>query len=139
MADDLTIMESIAWSKRCTMHPAHKAVCVEESENDVSRLGDIDSDWKAWVSPVFKGITFDTISAKHQEFKDAWKQSEWHQACYKAIEDTVFAQANLNITTCLCLGLGSFTGIQRKTKGHLRDVSLSQLVAFECWVDQLSG
>lgn len=133
------MMEAIEWSKRCTMHSHRIAVSAEESENRIFRLGDIDSDWKAWVSPVFQGITFDTISARHQGFKDAWKLSAWYHACYKAIEETVFAQASLNITTCMCLGLGSFTGIRRKSKGHGRDVSLSQLVAFECWVDQLSG
>ena len=131
MADDLTMMESIEWSKRCTMYSRGS-----DSENSIYRLGDTDSDWKAWVSPVFKGITFATVTARYQELTDAWKQSEWYQTCYNAIEKTVFAQANLNITTCMCLGLGSFTGITSKGNEYRRDKSLSQLVAFECWVDQ---
>ena len=139
MAEDPTTKELEAWADRCTEY-SKRTGSVGDAENRIERLGDVDSDWKAWVSPVYKGIiTFDTISARYQESKNAWLQSAWYQASYKAIEETVFAQANLNITTCMCLGLGSFTGIHGKRETDWRDRALSQLVAFECWVDQLSG
>lgn len=150
MADDWNDEEHEAFSKRwtckwldgchidvdgkCTAHSSHA-----DRKYKVIRLGEMDSDYEAWARPVLKDMTFNVITVKHQEFTRAWKKSSTYKACYRVIEETIFRQERLKITACMCLGLGSFTGVHHKKDGPAwRDRSLSQLVAFECWVDQLS-
>ena len=83
-------------------------------------------------------MSFDVVSASFDKLKEIWKASPCYKACYKAIEETVSKQEDLSINACMRLGLGSFTGIHLKFEYDYRECSLSQLVFFECWVDQLS-
>ena len=104
----------------------------------VARLKDIECNWDAWVSPVFKDMSFEVVSAKYDALKETWKNTSAYEAFRTAIEETVFKQEKLSINACMCLGLGSFTGIYSTSWTRLRHYSLSQLVLFECWVEQLS-
>ena len=133
MAEDMTELEQRERNERCSMR-VHRVLT---SKNELVRLKDIDSDWNAWVSPVFKGITFEVISTRHHEFTEAWKASSTYQACYKLLNEVMVRQEKLKITACMCLGLGSFTGIQPISGYDFRKAALSQLVAFEGWGDQL--
>ena len=102
----------------------------------ILRLKDIEFNRDAWVDPVSEAMSFDVVAADFDRLKETWKDSPSYKACYKVIEDTVFKQENLSISACMCLGLGSFTGVQRNVERNHH--SLSQLVVFECWMDQLS-
>ena len=107
--------------------------------NRVHRLSDGISDWKAWARPVFKGMNFDVITVKHQEYTNIWRGSEAYRASFNLIEQTVLKQKDLEICICMCLELGSFTGVHSKAFGdESRHGVLWQLVAFEGWVEQLS-
>ena len=147
MADDLTPKELGCWQQRCKVYidscfyNADK-LCIKHSLHPVRkykiiRLGDETSDWKAQRSPVHKDISKAVIVTKHQEFTKIWRESAFYQVVYQAIEESVFQQTKLAITTCMCSGLGSFTGVCPKG-ANSRDDSLQQLVAFEGWVEQLS-
>lgn len=104
------------------------------------RLRDIDGDPATWRSRVVEDMTFEVINAKHNYFTVKWKHSPTYRACSSALNETVMVQKNLNITQCMCLGLGTFTGDDTKNNNDEedRDSSLMQLVAFECMVAQLS-
>lgn len=135
MTDDWNDEELRLFSKRWT--------CTSELEfydpNRVDRLSDEISDWKAWARPVFKDMNFDVITVKHQKYTDIWRGSEAYRASFNLIEQTLLKQKHLEISLCMCLGLGSFTGVHDKEFGEeSRNRALSQLVAFEGWVEQLS-
>lgn len=102
------------------------------------RLGDYASDPKACAEPVFKGMTFEVISQKHQEFTKAWRELPEYHMWVHAIEETVLKQQKLHITSCMCLGLGTFTGTVQITEPRFREVHLAQLVVFESLIDLLS-
>lgn len=107
--------------------------------NKVRRLSDGISDWKAWARPIHKDMNFDTITVKHQNYTEAWRSSATYKASYEAIERTVLTRNHLEVALCMCLGLGSFTGVCHKDTGtRSRHRAFSQLVAFEGWVEQLS-
>ena len=107
--------------------------------NKVGRLSDSISDWKAWARLIFKDMTFDVVTVKHQKYTEIWRGSEAYRFLFKSIEQTALKQNRLEVSLCMCLGLGSFTGVHHKDIGEKsRNCSLSQLVAFEGWVEQLS-
>ena len=135
MTDDWNDEELRLFSKRwtCTIHSKFY------DPDRLHRLSDEISDWKAWARPVFKDIDFDVITVKHQKYTDIWRGSEAYKASFNLIEQTVLPQKHLDVTICMCLGLGSFTGVHGKEFGEEnRNRVLSQLVAFEGWVEQLS-
>ena len=75
--------------------------------------------------------------AKHQKYTDAWTSSSGYSACREFLTNTVLKQANIHITQCMCLCLSSLsTQAYECDKDYSRP--MSQLVAFEGWVDSLS-
>ena len=44
-----------------------------DPDRRLSRLGDSDGDHEAWVSPVPKGIEFELISERHQQYAKEWR------------------------------------------------------------------
>ena len=92
---------------------------------------------RSW--PVADGMTFDVISAKYQQFVDAWVYHPLRRASYRTLENSVLKQGEIQITHAVCLGLGSFTGA--RAGGHVNVVSqekvLWQLIAFGSWIDHL--
>ena len=91
------------------------------------------------VSRVASGMTFDVISAKHLALTRTLRKSPTYRTSYKVLQNSVLKQNRLQITHAVCLGLGSFTGMD--FGGHsdpsYHDKVLGQLVAFEGWIDQL--
>ena len=122
----------------------------ELDEHYLIPWGYVDSDWEppdmdernldysALVTEIAPDMTFDLISAKYQSFTETWKNSSAYHQCYGLIERTALQQEKLQITHCMCLGLGSFTNHSNYDYASWRGCSLSQLVVFESWVDQLS-
>ncbi|KAG6999501.1 high-affinity methionine permease [Physcia stellaris] len=133
MTDDWNDEELRLFSKRWTCTST-----VFYDPDRLHRLSDEISDWRAWARPVFKDMNFDVITVKHQKYTDIWRGSEAYKASFNLIEQTVLKQKHLEISICMCLGLGSFTGVHPKGFGdESRDRVLWQLVAFEGWVEQL--
>ena len=90
MAEDRTEQEQKDHNKARIMFPIRS-----RPRGAIDRLGDVTSDWRAWIDPVFKDMSFDVISAQFDELKATWKASPSYEVCYNAIEETVFKQKNL--------------------------------------------
>ena len=94
-------------------------------------------DYGSWPNPIAAGVSLGSLIAKHQKYTDAWTSSSGYSACRELLANTVLKQANIEITQCMCLCLSSLS-----TEAHEfhKDYSrpMSQLVAFEGWVDLLS-
>ena len=76
----------------------------------LERLGDTSSDWKSWVTPVPKGMTFELFVDKQQRLTNQWRGLPVYRQWIDTIKQTVWQQQKLKITSCMCLGLGSFSG-----------------------------
>ncbi|KAG7008107.1 hypothetical protein G7Y79_00007g022320 [Physcia stellaris] len=92
---------------------------------------------RSW--PVADGMTFDVISAKYQQFVDAWVYHPLRRASYRTLENSVLKQGRIQITHAVCLGLGSFTGAYANEQFNVlfQERVLWQLIAFESWIDKL--
>ena len=136
MTDDWNDEELELFQKRWT---CDTIVVSDPNTDKVDRLSDRTGDWKAWALPVFKDMNFDAITVKHQNYTETWRDSAAYRASFELIEQTVLKQNHLEVSICMCLGLGSFTGVHHEDIAEKsRNRSLSQLVAFEGWVEQLS-
>ena len=90
-------------------------------------------------SPVAEGVSLDSLIAKHQKYTDAWRTSSAYSECRELLINTVLKQKNIRITQCMCLCLGSLSTQQTVGRGKKKySHSMSQLVAFEGWVESLS-
>lgn len=76
-------------------------------------------------------MTLELFSEKHQRFTNEWRGLPLYQSWVDTIKQTVWQQQNLKITSCMCLGLGSFSGSNACNR------SLAQLVVFESIFDLL--
>lgn len=89
--------------------------------------------------PVAEGVCLDSLIAKHQKYTDAWRTSSAYSACRELLINTVLMRKNIRITQCMCLCLGSLSTQQTVGRGKKKySHSMSQLVAFEGWVESLS-
>ena len=81
-----------------------------------------------------------TIAAKHTEYGRRWRESEAYKQSAGFIQSTLLPLENLYIDCCICLGLGSFT-MDEPLLHHGPDPrrALSQLVAFESWIELLKA
>lgn len=86
------------------------------------------------------GTSIDTLLAKHERFTEAWKASEAYRELHEFFTDVLLKINTFQIKSCMCLCLGSITAGRPCLEDF--DVpctnSLSQLVAFESWVELLS-
>lgn len=118
----------------------------DDSDKPVMSLTELQESYQFKPSPVDSSLTLQTLAEKHRELTAEWRASPTYRNCFEAIEATVLQQKKLNIDRCICLGLGSFTcnpyvfvdSLGTTTYSERRDMSFSQLVAFEGWVEQLS-
>ncbi len=58
---------------------------------------------------ALKDLTVDKILVKFYKYCKKWKESECFQAFQLNLEDDVLASEKVNLTRCVCLGLGSLT------------------------------
>lgn len=92
------------------------------------------------------GITINTLLAKHEKFAKAWKASETYRELHEFFTNVLLNIDTFRIKLCLCLCLGSLTADWPRMEGCDRveeqggscTTSLSQLVAFESWIELLS-
>lgn len=88
--------------------------------------------------------------AIHKTMTRRWKRSKFHAGQKEWVEKTIFP-LNLIVDSALCMGIGSISGDpngsyrydenygSKDKNGEGSDLSnLSQVVAFECWIDILS-
>ena len=91
--------------------------------------------------PTIAEISLEALIVKHQEYTDEWRSSSEYSACHKLLTNTVLNQSNIQITQCMCLCLDTLSGksITRRLGVETRYCcAVSQLVAFEGWVELLS-
>ena len=83
---------------------------------------------------------FDHLLAKHDKFTKAWKASEAYRELYDFFTDVLLNIDTFQIKSCMCLCLGSITAEWPHVEGWVDPGtnSLSQLVAFESWIELLS-
>ena len=142
MASDRNEQDEEEYVERSQWYKAERFHRHPYDHNDPNRrllrLSDYKREGKATAVPVVKGMTFDVISEKHQQATKAWRELPDYHAWVAVIEQTLFKHQKLNVTSCMCLGLGTLTGTIRITGHPFREVSLAQLVVFESIVDLLS-
>lgn len=84
-------------------------------------------------------VSMESLIAKHQKYTDAWRSSSGFSACHELLTNTVLKQENIRVTQCMCLGLDTLSGRQMVPQGKKKySRPMSQLVAFEGWVELLS-
>ena len=137
------------------MLPAENPFSLSPSEGDEPSAAEIQSYYEPYEpeglltleetgydrsSPVADGMTFEVISAKHQQFVNAWVYHPLHRVGYRTLKNSVLKQERIRITRAVCLGLGSFTGAYGDGQVNVmfQERVLWQLIAFGCWIDQLS-
>ena len=91
------------------------------------------------------GTSIDTLLAEHERYTKAWKASDAYRELYEFFTDVLLNINTFQITSCMCLCLGSMTAqwpnvewLYRGGRDHPCVRSLSQLVAFESWIELLS-
>lgn len=67
-----------------------------------------------------------------------WKESAAYQELSTFFNQTLLKQETLRINSCMCLCLGSFSADTKYPGRKSYKDSLSELVAFESWVELLS-
>lgn len=125
------------WSRRSSS---------DDSDKPVEPLSEVQELFQFKPEPVDLSLTMETLATKHQELTKEWRASSTYRTCLEAIKATVLQQKKLNIDRCICLGLGSFTcnpymfadNLKKTVYSDRRDMSFSQLVVFEGWIEQLS-
>ena len=91
--------------------------------------------------PTFADVWQEDLIAEHQLYTDEWRSSSDYFACHELLTNTVLNQSNIQITQCMCLFLHTLSGQsmllrEGAEKTYVR--GMSQLVAFEGWVELLS-
>ncbi|MCJ1340962.1 hypothetical protein MMC09_006258 [Bachmanniomyces sp. S44760] len=69
-------------------------------------------DWPTELQPteIPQGLTVEDVRARCAEYQTRWEASEGCQTLVNLVENTVLPLEHLQIDTCVCTGLGSFTG-----------------------------
>ena len=95
--------------------------------------------------PVFPGVTLEKVQAVHKEGMERFKQSQAYQTGKDVLINVIQKQKNLNISSALMIGSGSFSsedvaGSPEHVQGWTPygTIPMTQLIAFECWVEILS-
>lgn len=98
------------------------------------------------VREPISGTTMNTLLAKHEKFTKVWKASETYRELHEFLTEVLCNIDKFQIKSCMCLCLGSLTADWPRVGGWDREeewgdsytTSLSQLVAFESWIELLS-
>ena len=80
--------------------------------------------------PIVPGMTIQKLQEQLHESTQKWENSEPGRISAAVVRDILQKNANLKITSCVALGLGSFSGDLERPWGSLADAPMSQLVAF---------
>lgn len=83
------------------------------------------------------GMTLTKLQDQVADYADRWRQSPCGKDTGEILQSTVLKLESLNVTNCVCLGLGSFTA-SRVSGARFHENSLCQLAAFETWIEILS-
>ncbi|KAI1943534.1 hypothetical protein LOZ66_000117 [Ophidiomyces ophidiicola] len=76
------------------------------------------------------GLTFDKLKEKYEWHKQRWLESQSWASVKEVLELNVSRMAG-NIENCICIGLGSPSGLSRGGWVDRRSISMFQLVALE--------
>ena len=100
---------------------------------------DISESLNPMPSSISDGMTMSILKEKFEKFNLRWRESAAYNDTEAWFDQTLPNLETMQIDSAVCLALGSFTG-ERSVQYALRDAerSLSQLVAFESWIDSLS-
>ena len=93
-------------TERWHRNPIHH----DDPDSRLERLSDSYSDWKSCVTPVPKGMTFELFADKDRRFTQVWRVLPVYELWVDTIKQMVWQQHKLKITSCMCLGLGPFSG-----------------------------
>ena len=87
------------------------------------------------------GLTLENVEARYQEYSRRWKASTCWSDMERFFRQTILASDSLTITSCVCLGLGSFTGshVSSSLQSSGTDASMYELVALKTMLDLLRG
>ena len=88
----------------------------------------------AGPQPILPGMTIQKLREQYHESAQKWENSEPGRISAAVLGDVLNEHANLKITSCVALGLGSFSGDRERSWGLLADAPMSQLVAFTSWI-----
>ncbi|CAF9923974.1 MAG: hypothetical protein HETSPECPRED_005479 [Heterodermia speciosa] len=137
MINDLTDDEDCEIEEVCTDEDGDYEDCnvcpnCGENLNSISYTGKL-GEW-ADPQPILPGMTIQTLQEQHYESTQKWENSEPGRISAAVLRGVLNEQANLKITSCVALGLGSFSGGLERFWGSLADAPMSQLVAFESWI-----
>lgn len=80
----------------------------------------------------------ETLRARHWKLTQEHKASDLYLDITGMFRDFILKQPSLEVTNCICLGLGSLSGKDMYDSDDQSGQSLSQLVAFEGMIDLLS-
>lgn len=86
---------------------------------------------------VPSGMSLQLALRKYEIFKNSWKVSEYHARLVEFFKNTILKVKNQQITSCLAVGLGTFTGSNPYGSPDPQS-SLYQLAVFETVVELLS-
>lgn len=103
-----------------------------ENLNSTSYTGKL-TPW-ADPQPILPGMTIQKLQEQHHKSTQKWENSEPWRISAAALRDVLKENANLKITSCVALGLGSFSGGLERSWGPLADAPMMQLVAFASWI-----
>ena len=103
-----------------------------ENLNSISYTGKL-TPW-ADPQPILPGMTMQKLQEQHSESTQKWENSEPGRISVAVLRGVLNEHANLKITSCVALGLGSLSGGLERSWGPLGDAPMSQLVAFESWI-----
>ena len=93
----------------------------------------------SYPEPIAEGVSLESLIAKHRKYTDRWTGSSGYFACRELLTNTVLKQTNIQITQCMSLCLSSLSAERDPDLGGTKySRPISQLVAFESWVDLLS-
>ena len=105
-------------------------------DGNLSLKGQI-ANWKACEAPVAENMDIRTLNLAHQRLMEAWKTCDTAITCSSLFKSKILSQKKQQITSCMCLGLGSLSGL-RSSQREWEDRSMSQVVVFESWLEPLS-
>ena len=110
-------------------------VCPNCGENldSISYTGELG----AWSDPqpILPGMTIQKLQEQYHESMQKWENSEPGRISAAVLRGVLNENVNLKITSCVALGLGSFSGGPERFWGFLGDAPMSQLVAFTSWIN----